>query len=259
MEIWRETTRPVNATVFNSDQFSGAYPPGMEEYWWNHARNKIIANIFEKHLLRDQKILEVGCGSGIVTDYLRAREWNVLGVDLGVPNSTGQQRNYIVYGKDVKNLPLSTRKGIEVIGLFDVLEHIPEPTKFTSQLLKACPNTKLLVVTVPARQEIWTNFDEHYGHCRRYSLKQFDDEMVKAGLKKVWAGYFFHLLYLAILITKFVKRKRKEKFTPPKTFTSILIHKLFALLLKIEFRLGFNKIPGSSLIGVYSKNKNAAN
>jgi len=110
-------------------------------------------------------------------------------------------------------LPLETRKHIEVIGVFDVLEHIPESTKFTSQLLGACPNTKLLVVTVPARQEIWTNFDEYYGHCRRYSPRQLDDEMMCVGLEKVCAGYFSTRCILPICFLKLSLTTRKSALT----------------------------------------------
>jgi SAM-dependent methyltransferase len=252
MEIWRKTTSPVNATAFNLSQFSGAYPPGMEGYWWNLARNKIIAHICSKYLLRDEMILEIGCGSGIVTDYLKGHNWNISGVDLGQPDVANKTRPYMTYGKEAKDLPEETRKDIEVIGLFDVLEHIPEPTKFTSQLLGACPNTKLLVVTVPARQEIWTNFDEYYGHCRRYSLRQLDDEMMSVGLEKVWAGYFFHSLYFAILFSKAFTNHRKVCFDPPRNCANIMFHRFLAEALIWEFFLTPKCLPGSSIIAVYA-------
>jgi hypothetical protein len=149
-------------------------------------------------------------------------------------------------------LPLETRKDIEVIGLFDVLEHIPESTKFTSQLLGACPNTKLLAVTVPARQEIWTNFDEYYGHCRHYSLRQLDDEMISIGMKPIMKDYFFRLVYLGLYFTKSIKRSRAVVFKAPQARGSEWLHRLFADVLFWEHIVVPNKLPGSSIIGIYS-------
>lgn len=197
-------------------------------------------------------ILEVGCGSGIVTDYLRERNWNILGVDPGLPKKVGKQKHYITYDKEARDLPENTRKDIEVLALFDVLEHIYDPVKFLSELLKVFPKATTLIATVPAKHELWTNFDDHYGHFRRYSLSQLNNEIACAGFKKVFAGYFFHLLYLFILFTKISNKHREVVFKPPQFRASIRLHRFLAEILKWEFVLLPSRIPGSSIIAVYA-------
>lgn len=242
----------MTATAFDSKQFSGAYPSGMEKYWWNLARNKIISSIFNKYLSRNLMILEVGCGSGIVTDYLKEQKWNILGVDPGTPTKGSEQRHYITYAKEANDLPENTRKDIKVLALFDVLEHIPDPENFLSQLIQEFSNSTTIIVTVPARHELWTNFDDYYGHFRRYSLSELETQLTKTGLKKIFSGYFFHFLYLGIFLSKISKKQRKVVFKPPYNYLKKLKHLLLAEIFNWEFLLFPKSVPGSSIIAVYS-------
>ena len=68
----------INNTAFDATKFSQGYPPNMEKYWWNLARNKIIAESLRRHLSKNDPILEVGCGKGIVTNYLKILKKTLL-------------------------------------------------------------------------------------------------------------------------------------------------------------------------------------
>jgi hypothetical protein len=66
----------MTETAFGAEQMSEPYPPGMEEHFWPFSRNRIILR--EIHAAQAKngrlaRILEIGCGPGIVLKDLRAR------------------------------------------------------------------------------------------------------------------------------------------------------------------------------------------
>jgi len=105
---------------------------------------------------------------------------------------------------------------------------------------------------VPARQELWGNFDDYYGHYRRYSIKQLDNEMMSIGMKPIMKEYFFRLVYWGIYLSKSIKRSRAVVFKAPQACGSEWLHRLFAQVLFWENIIIPNKLPGSSIIGIYS-------
>jgi SAM-dependent methyltransferase len=242
----------INNTAFDATKFSQGYPPNMEKYWWNLARNKIIAESLRRHLSKNDPILEVGCGKGIVTNYLKSLGWNIIGIDPGVPIEAKVEERHIMYGKKTSELSLENRQNIKVLALFDVIEHVRNPASFLAEHLKVLPCVKRIILTVPARQELWGNFDDYYGHYRRYSIKQLDNEMMSIGMKPIMKEYFFRLVYWGIYLSKSIKRSRAVVFKAPQACGSEWLHRLFAQVLFWENIIIPNKLPGSSIIGIYS-------
>lgn len=224
----------------------------MEKYWWNLARNKIIVESLNRYLSKNDAILEVGCGKGIVTNYLKSLGWNIIGIDPGIPAEVKVEERHIMYGKKTTDLSLKTRQSINVLALFDVIEHVRNPASFLAEHLKALPCVKKVILTVPARQELWGNFDDYYGHYRRYSTKQLDNEMLSIGMKPIMKEYFFRLVYLGIYLSKSIKRSRAVVFKAPQGCGSERLHRLFAQVLFWEYIVVPDKLPGSSIIGIYS-------
>jgi SAM-dependent methyltransferase len=238
-------------TAFDPDQFEEAYPPGIERSWWHTARNRVIASAFAAHVPHGSRILEVGCGTGIVTAHLRSRGWDTWGADLGEPTSGLHAREHLMLGTNALELPANVRQGFQALALFDVIEHVADAPAFLRELLRAFPNARHVVVTVPARQELWTSFDDHFGHFRRYDRALLRNEFAAAGLTTVRAGYFFHGVYPAIALNNLVRgRKRNVRFSAPAPGAVSAVHGLLGALFALESRILPGSWPGSSLIGV---------
>jgi hypothetical protein len=77
-------------------------------------------------------------------------------------------------------------------------------------------NSEYLLITVPARKELWTNFDSYYGHFRRYDLAMVRDFMEELNYKVIENRYFFHSLYYLIRISNFLRKNRELECVPPK-------------------------------------------
>lgn len=239
------------STAFDSDHLQDAYPPGIERSWWHVARNRVIARAFARHIGKEERVLEVGCGTGIVTNALRARGWNVTGVDLAGQADAGRPDSHLLLGADALTLPRTLRDGFTVLALFDVIEHIADAPAFLRALLAAYPNTRQVVVTVPARTELWTTFDDHYGHFRRYDRPTLRSEIEKTGLRIDHLAYFFHALHPVILLNNLVRgRERDTRFQAPKGSLSIALNTWIGHAFALEARLLPGPLIGSSIIAV---------
>ena len=241
-------------TEFDRDQFEEAYPPGIERSWWHVARNRVIARTFDRHVPKGSRVLEVGCGTGIVTAALLRHGWNASGVDMGEPKRGLHSPEHLMLGTDALALPAELRASIDVLAFFDVIEHISDPRAFLRALLDAFPNAQHVVITVPARKELWTSFDDHYGHFRRYDLGALRDDLAGAGLRQKHARYFFHGVYPAILLNNVVRgRKRDIRFTAPTGGFSTASNRLIGSFFAAEATLFPGRIMGSSIIAVASR------
>lgn len=238
-------------TEFDLDQYAEAYPSGIERSWWHVARNRVIAHTLAAHLPRATNLLEVGCGTGIVTAHLRARGWNVTGVDLGRPKSGTLASEHLLFGQDATKLPEDLRGGFGALLLFDVIEHVPDAPAFLLELLATFPNVRHVVITVPARKELWTTFDDHFGHFRRYDRAMLRQELGSALLEPDRVAYFFHGLYPAILVNNLIRgHERDLRFAPPPPGIRTTLNRSLGALFALEARLLPKVLLGSSLIAV---------
>lgn len=89
----------------------------------------------------------------------------------------------------------------DLIYTINVLEHIDQHGDIVKALYAKLKPGGRLKVFVPARQEIFSNMDEHVGHYRRYDKQLVRQILTDAGFRVTdcryydFAGYFISLLY----------------------------------------------------------------
>ncbi len=129
------------------------------------ARGKISERIF--HRLRfgqilgatsfeNKKVLEAGCGSGVVVIPLAARGISVTGIDKS-EFAIEKARRYCKERElnarlevgDVKNLPFNDNE-FDIVILADVLEHITNPEVAVNETERVCKEKGVIVVTLPS-------------------------------------------------------------------------------------------------------------
>ena len=238
--------KTTNETAFTDEEFDGIYPEGIERNFWHTCRNKFILTALSPQL----RYMDVGSGRGIVTDYLYKHGIAIQGAELGDANPMPNNTVPIHYATDVTQLPLSLRLQTQALTFFDVIEHIETPVSFIEAVLEAYPNVTELVFTVPARQEIWTNFDEFNRHFMRYSLSDMNLVVEELGFRVVTNRYFFQSLYwLLFAKTRFSRADRHEQQLPP-TGIAAMAHKLIGRLMYWESTLLPTHWYGSSVLCV---------
>jgi SAM-dependent methyltransferase len=231
---------------FSAEQFSGVYPVGMENHYWIKARCHLIRWTLSSLGLRDAQILDIGCGPGYTVKYLADYGFRCRGVDLGCPTVQKGAEQLISVGIGFEQLDKDYLSSVEVVLLLDVLEHLARPEELLSELKVRMPRLRHILVTVPARQELWTNYDEHFGHHRRYSRTEFAALLSLAGGSVELVRYFFHALYLPLRAMGWLTLKRRVSNQAP---SPIWLHGLLARAFFLELRVMPAWCFGGSLFG----------
>lgn len=241
-------------TAFHISQYDAIYPDGIERHYWSCARTRIIYDVIRQHRLEKYKMLEIGCGRGVVIKSLREQGVNCYGVELGAPEVITEIAEFIQVGKDFESLEIAFSESIEVALLLDVIEHIENERDFLIRIQKKFPRLNYLIVTVPARKELWTNYDEYNGHFRRYTKNELINLVRGSGMESIFASYFFHLLYLPIWFFALLGIVRGTRIKVP-TGLWLNIHALLGRFFGWEYRFFPHGMIGTSLLSVSVKNK----
>lgn len=180
-----------------------------QSHWWFVGRRRIIAALIVRFLPKGGKanILEAGCGSGGNLAMLGS-----LGtVDAFEYDADARQHATEKSGLDVRfgalpdDLPFADRR-YDLIGLFDVLEHVEADTASLAALAARLSDKGVILVTVPAFPFLWSRHDERHHHFRRYTRKTLAEVAAKAGLKVRYSSYFNFFLFPAAVATRALKR-----------------------------------------------------
>jgi SAM-dependent methyltransferase len=248
-------TTPVESTAFSERQYDLPYSVGVERHFWNYARLRII----ERHLRRlnrrrtsdhDAIILDVGCGVGLTVAHLRGAGFDCFGVELGHPKIRPGLDNFVTVDTDANHLPFEIRERTDTILLLDVVEHIQDPVVFIEDLRANFPSLRHILITVPARMELWSNYDTYYGHFLRYDKPSLVSLFDPAALEIITLKYIFISLYPVMWLLLRLFRRRSLTTTPPSAATA-WFHRLLGIVFEIEERLPLSgSFLGTSLLAV---------
>lgn len=234
-------------TEFDLTEFDLVYPPGIENHYWSVARSAIICREIRRHRWTDLKWIEVGCGRGIVLQALRHAGVDVVGAELAAVPPPEELMAHVFCGQDAGELPEQVRNTFGGVMLLDVIEHIANPVEFLTGLLNRLPNVRAALITVPAHQELWSNYDEFYGHHRRYDRSTLAETVSASGLRPVRLSHFFHALYPPARLLVRAGGHRPVKVSAPSGLWKPL-HALLGAAFVVESVVLPDHWPGTSLM-----------
>ena len=225
--------------------------------WWFVARRGLIAALIAHRLPRraDARILEAGCGSGGNLAMLGrfgtvdAFEYDALA------RAQARQKSLVdvQFGALPSDLPFDGRT-YDLIGLFDVLEHVEADTATLAALSGRLADRGAILVTVPAFPFLWSRHDERHQHYRRYTRASLTAVAEKAGLRVSHAGYFNFFLFPAAVAARGLKRLTGSE-TPDDRMPGPLMNRVLTRVFSFERHLvGRMRLPfGLSLAAVLEK------
>jgi SAM-dependent methyltransferase len=182
--------RAVSGDGFPGARYDPAYFDQLvrieDRHFWFHTRNRILSALaaqITNSFSPGGKVLEIGCGNGNVLRHLQqaCSGHMVVGIDAFAEGlRLARRRNCpcLVRGDAIQH-PFRAR--FDLVGLFDVLEHVPEDERLLGQVRCMLRPGGVLLLTVPARKSLWSYFDEASGHCRRYELDELQRKLVQSG------------------------------------------------------------------------------
>lgn len=228
--------------------------------WWFQSRNKIILWAIKKFANDFEKMLEVGCGTGFVLDAIHKEYKNASLV------GTEYYEEGLVYAKQrvplakFTQLDATTMKDSEVydiVGAFDVLEHIDDDVKVISNLSCAIKKQGYLIITVPQHKWLWSSSDEAACHVRRYDRNDLISKIHKTGMEVKLITSFVSILLPLMALSRF-KMKLNNKRTDPMSEFKIArwLNLVLEVVMNLEIfmlRNGIRMPCGGSLLLVAKK------
>jgi SAM-dependent methyltransferase len=165
-----------------------------DDHFWFVARNDVIDAAISSVGQTNPLILEIGCGNGNVLRRIEKPGRTVIGMDLffeGLALARERVKSQLVQA-DASRPPFGPI--FDMVGLFDVIEHLPDDTgaiRCAAKLLK--PGGHLLV-TVPAHRNLWSYADEVAHHVRRYSEEELTAKLQSNGFEIEYCTPFMSAL-----------------------------------------------------------------
>lgn len=229
--------------------------------FWFRARNNIILWSIQKYAPAFRSFLEIGCGTGFVISAIAQRfphaslagsEFLEEGLVHARQRVPGAQFNQM----DARHLSYSSE--LDVIGAFDVLEHIEEDRLVLNQIYRALKPGGMLFMTVPQHRWLWSSVDEYACHVRRYEAESLHEKVSTAGFEIVRSTSFISLLLPAMYLSRLFQKK-----TVPREMIDVvglkinpILNWMFERLLALELlfiKAGVNLPMGGSRLIIAKK------
>ena len=162
-------------------------------HFWFEARIALIKKLMARHFPDAREFLEVGCGTGYVLSEIENAfpDLSVAGSELlveGLDVARQRTRNATYYQLDARKMPFESE--FDVIGAFDVLEHISEDSSVLSTMYQAVKPGGGIIVTVPQHSFLWSEADNYAMHKRRYNRKELVKKVEDAGFDVAMVSSF---------------------------------------------------------------------
>ena len=225
------------------------------QHFWFRARNELIAWAVRRYFPAARTFLDAGAGTGQVTRAMRELLPDVQMTacevfTAGLAWAGRQQTRAELVCADVRRLPWEDE--FDVVGAFDVLEHVVEDVEAMRQLGRAARPGGGVIVTVPQHQWLWSPIDDYSGHQRRYSRRLLVARLASVGLHTVHVTSFMTLLLPVLMLSRL---SRRDQPADPDAETRIapMTNTLGSALTTVEralLRTGASLPAGGSLLVV---------
>lgn len=181
-------------------------------------------------IIKNKKILDIGCATGLFLEYMKDRCWDTYGVEVceSAADYGNAKRGLNIFAGTIENAPLKPCS-MDVIHLSHVIEHINDPRKFVKRILTLLKPGGIVYCTTPNIDGLQSKlFKENWrsaiaDHIVLFSVKTLKRLFIELGFEvethKTWGGLCANSGYHK-LIKEFL-----DKAAKPMGFGDVMIIK----------------------------------
>ena len=178
-------------------------------HFWFEARHRLILAALHRYFPQARSFLDLGCGTGgVLAAIERARpDLGLVAADallagLGVAKRCVRRASFVQL--DIRRLPYDGE--FDVVGLFDVLEHLDDDDAVLREVRRATMPGGGAIITVPQHPALWSAVDEFSRHRRRYTRGELVDKVRRAGFVVERATSFMTFVLPALALSRMMRR-----------------------------------------------------
>lgn len=241
---------------FSAEFFARLAPLEARNFWFT-SRNRIVIWALRRYFENAKNYLEIGCGTGFVLSGIK-REFPAIKLAGSEVFSeglvfAGQRLPGIdLFQMDARRIPFESE--FDVIGAFDVLEHIEEDERVLLEMFQATRPGGGIILTVPQHPFLWSVVDDFSFHKRRYTRKDLVNKITRAGFSIVRVTSFVSLLLPFMMLSRLKAKKSGADFDPVAEleigdYLNLILEKI----MNVERRLitgGISLPAGGSLLAI---------
>ncbi len=229
--------------------------------FWFRSRNRLLIWAVQQYFPKAESFLEIGCGNGFVLSGIREAFPKIIlsggeiyseGLNFAAERLPGVE----LFQMDGRQIPF--REEFDVIGAFDVLEHVKEDEEVLSQMYQATRKGGGILLTVPHHPFLWSHLDDFTGHVRRYETRELREKVRRAGFSVIRLTSFVSFLLPLVVLSRFKKRFTGDESDPKTAFNiSSMANATFERILDAErtmIRSGLSFPAGVSMLLVARRN-----
>jgi len=172
------------------------------EYWWYVARTELLRTILEDRIGEASMLLDVGSADGPSVRWLDGHGRRVM-LDIDprglAPGGVCGSALALPFADDT----------FDVACAFDVVEHCDPESLALAELTRVLKPGGRLLMSVPAYQWAWSEFDEENGHHRRYTRPRAVRAVEAAGLTVTRSTYAFAGVFPFFAAERLARRARQ--------------------------------------------------
>jgi SAM-dependent methyltransferase len=191
---------------------------GLEEgSFWFRARNELILWALDRYAGGARSMLEIGAGTGFVLTAIHTAypEMRLVGTELfeeGLKHARRRLPDVELHQIDARELPYQAE--FDVVGAFDVLEHIDDDRRVLREVYRALRVGGTALITVPQHPWMWSAADDYAHHVRRYRRRELRDKLAEAGLVVRRLTSFVSVLLPAMALSRLLQRGHSRPYDP---------------------------------------------
>jgi SAM-dependent methyltransferase len=227
--------------------------------FWFEGRNRLLVWALGRYFPAAGSFLEIGCGTGFVLAGIQRAfpALTLAGAEVfseGLAHAGERAPRAALFQMDARRMPFEEE--FDVIGAFDVLEHIEQDGAVLCEMFRAVRPGGGIMLTVPQHPFLWSRTDEHARHKRRYTRREMIDKVRRAGFGIARATSFVSLLLPAMVVSRAAGRATRRADPLPELGIGAGMNAILTRVLAAERALierGVSFPAGGSLLVVARK------